>query len=220
MKKLIIWDWNGTLLDDVDAAFRAMNAMLAKRGLPLLSGLGQYREIFTFPVQDYYAAAGLDLEQESFEELAVEWTRLYRQLYPGCGLYPGARETVRVLKEAGACQVIVSASQQQALDAQVREQGLDRYFQTILGISDIYARGKAGLAGEYLQCQGIAPNQALLVGDTLHDWEVAQEAGCGCVLVAQGHQSRGLLETSGAAVLDEIGQVPGWIAGEKGKNNG
>lgn len=135
---------------------------------------------------------------------------------------PDALETVQALEKLGVRQVIVSASQQQALDAQVEEQGLSHYFQAKLGIFNIYAGGKAGLAGEYLQRQGIAPSRALFVGDTLHDWEVAREAGCSCVLVAQGHQSKRLLETAGVPVLDGICQVPDWIvkeAAENGKNN-
>ena len=147
LKELVIWDWNGTLLNDVDVAFQAMNTMLAKRQLPLLSGLDCYREIFTFPVREYYLSAGLNLEKETFEELAVEWTGLYHQFYPSCGLYPDALKTVQALEKLGVRQVIVSASQQQALDAQVEEQGLSHYFQAKLGISDIYAGGKAGLAG-------------------------------------------------------------------------
>lgn len=218
LKELVIWDWNGTLLNDVDVAFQAMNTMLAKRQLPLLSGLDCYREIFTFPVREYYLSAGLNLEQETFEELAVEWTGLYHQFYPSCGLYPDALKTVQALEKLGVCQVIVSASQQQALDAQVEEQGLSQYFQAKLGISNIYAGGKAGLAGEYLQRQGIAPSRALFVGDTLHDWEVAREAGCSCVLVAQGHQSKRLLETAGVPVLDGICQVPDWLAKEAVEN--
>ena len=62
MYRCIVWDWNGTLLNDVQAAFSAMNAMLSRRGLPLMESLAQYRELFTFPVRQYYAAAGLDLD--------------------------------------------------------------------------------------------------------------------------------------------------------------
>ncbi|MGI6254903.1 MAG: HAD family hydrolase [Acutalibacter sp.] len=212
MEKLVIWDWNGTLLNDVNVALQAMDTMLARRDLPLLKSLDRYREIFTFPVREYYQAAGLNLEREPFEELAVEWTQLYHRFYPSCGLYPGALETVRSLREQGFRQVIVSASQQQALDRQVEEHGLSGFFQARLGISDIYAGSKAGLARDYLEGQGLSPAQALFVGDTLHDWEVAREAACGCILLAQGHQSRGRLETAGVPVLEEICQVPVLLA--------
>ena len=67
MLHTILWDWNGTLLDDVEVALAAMNEMLARRGLPLLQGREPYRDIFTFPVRVYYTAAGLDLSAEPFE---------------------------------------------------------------------------------------------------------------------------------------------------------
>lgn len=177
------------------------------------SGPGAYRDIFTFPVREYYTAAGLDLSAEPFEPLAVEWTGLYHRFYPRCGLFPATREVLQAVGEMGLEQAIVSASHQQALDSQVEEQGLDGFFQARLGISDIYAGSKAGLAQRYLKSQGVLPEQALFVGDTLHDWEVAQEAGCPCVLLAQGHQSRTRLETAGVPVLESLIQVPAFLRG-------
>ena len=101
MIRCVVWDWNGTLLNDVEAAFSAMNQMLSRRGLPRLESLSAYREIFTFPVRDYYEAAGLDLERESFSELAVEWTQLYNRFYPSCGLFPKAAEILKAVQGMG-----------------------------------------------------------------------------------------------------------------------
>ena len=162
MLHTILWDWNGTLLDDVEVALAAMNEMLARRGLSLLQGREPYRDIFTFPVREYYTAAGLDLSAEPFESLAVEWTGLYHRFYPRCGLFPAARGVLQAVGEMGLEQAIVSASHQQALDSQVEEQGLGGFFQARLGISDIYAGSKAGLAQRYLKSQGVPPEQALL----------------------------------------------------------
>ena len=180
MLHTILWDWNGTLLDDVEVALAAMNEMLARRGLPLLQGREPYRDIFTFPVREYYTAAGLDLSAEP-------------------------------VAEPGPEQAIDPAPPPPALDSQVEEQGLGGFFQARLGISDIYAGSKAGLAQRYLKSQGVPPEQALFVGDTLHDWEVAQEAGCPCVLLGQGHQSRARLETAGVPVLESLSQVPAFL---------
>ena len=152
---------------------------------------------------------------EAFEDLAVEWTEEYYRKYPTCGLYPGVGDILRSLGEQGARQIIVSASQQQALESQVVEHGVGECFAALLGISDIYAGSKAGLARRYFQEQGIPPEQALFVGDTLHDWEVAQEAGCPCILLAQGHQSRTRLEQAGVPVVDSLEQVWRWLSFEK-----
>ena len=107
MIRCVVWDWNGTLLNDVEVAFSAMNQMLSRRGLPRLESLSAYREIFTFPVRDYYVAAGLDLERESFSELAVEWTQLYNRFYPSCGLFPKAAEILKAVQGMGLRQLLV-----------------------------------------------------------------------------------------------------------------
>ena len=96
----LVWDWNGTLLNDVGTGAAIMNVMLERRGLPLLTE-ERYQEIFTFPVRDYYKAAGLDLQREPFADLAVEWTELYAQLSPACGLFPQSRETLQAVQQEG-----------------------------------------------------------------------------------------------------------------------
>ena len=88
--KYIVWDWNGTLLDDVPASVAVMDRLLHRRGLPGLGGIERYREIFTFPVREYYQAAGLDFEKEPFEALAVEYIEEYNQRALDCGLRAGA----------------------------------------------------------------------------------------------------------------------------------
>ncbi|HSH51393.1 MAG TPA: hypothetical protein VK982_06685, partial [Bacteroidales bacterium] len=77
-KKLIIWDWNGTLLNDIDACIISMNVMLERRNMKLLDK-AMYRKMFTFPVQDYYKSIGFDFLQESFEKLSIEYINLYKK---------------------------------------------------------------------------------------------------------------------------------------------
>ena len=68
--KHIIWDWNGTLLDDVDIVIDCMNSLLKKRNLPLLH-VDKYKDIFTFPVKDYYSQLGFDFTTEPFEKTGI-----------------------------------------------------------------------------------------------------------------------------------------------------
>lgn len=203
----LIWDWNGTLLDDAKACVDVMNQLLEKRGLPLLD-LPRYREIFTFPVSQYYRLAGLDLEKEAFELVAEEYIASYNRAALSCGLCLGARDALDWFQGQGVRQAIASASHQDALQAQVDGQGLAGYFSALLGIQDIFGAGKAGVAKAWLRAQGADLSRVWAIGDSLHDWEVAQEMGCGCVLVAQGHQSYERLAASGAPVLRSLEELP------------
>lgn len=212
----IVWDWNGTLLDDAALCVKVMNGLLEKRGLPLLGSLSHYRELFTFPVKEYYRRAGLDLERESFSALALEYIAPYNRAALECGLCPGAKEALAWLQKQGARQLIASASQEDALRAQVQRQGISEYFEAILGVKDSYGSGKEGVALAYLKSQGADLGQVWFLGDTVHDWEVAKSLGCRCVLVAQGHQSISVLKGTGAPVLPDLFTLPGFLGERTG----
>jgi phosphoglycolate phosphatase len=70
--KSIIWDWNGTLLNDLDFCISTINILLKKRELPLLNHYS-YKEVFSFPVKDYYQAVGFDFSKEDFAIPAQEF---------------------------------------------------------------------------------------------------------------------------------------------------
>ncbi len=212
----VIWDWNGTLLDDMQICLDIMDRILARRGLKPIGALERYRKIFTFPVKDYYALAGLDLAGEDFLDLAEEYMSDYRAHEKDCPLVPGARETLEALNAMGARQILASASRQDDLERQVRAHGLDGAFFAVLGMSDDLGGGKAGLAAGYMRREGLAPEDALFVGDTVHDFEVAQSIGCRCVLIAGGHQSVERLNATGAPVLDSITELPGYLKSLEG----
>ena len=90
----IIWDFNGTLMDDAPLCINVMNSMLAKRGLPILT-TGRYAEIFDFPVSLYYRRAGWDPERYPFEPLSDEFIAGYHAEKLTCPLRDGAISVLR-----------------------------------------------------------------------------------------------------------------------------
>lgn len=204
--RYIVWDWNGTLFDDVQVCIDVMNGMLTKRGIPELTP-ERYRDIFGFPVEGYYRAAGLDLEREPFTGLAQEFIAEYDRRALSCGLRTGAETALRALHGRGYAQIIASASERRALEDQVGRCGVTGYFEAILGIGDILAVTKAGLAREYLRSKGIPPGSVTFIGDTGHDWQIAYELGCRCLLTAGGHESRARLERTGCTVLSGLTEL-------------
>jgi len=94
----IIWDWNGTLLNDVDICVESINILLSERGhKPLSKSL--YREIFTFPVKAYYELAGFDFTNESFDFEVAE------DLGMNCLLVADGHQSKERLLSAG-CDVV------------------------------------------------------------------------------------------------------------------
>ena len=210
-EKYLVWDWNGTLLDDLQICIAIVDDMLTRRRLQPLASLERYHEVFTFPIKLYYEKAGFDFTKEPYEELAEEWTVLYDRLVRDCPLFPEAEKALDAVHALGVRQVIVSASRQDKLTDQVRRAGIYEKLEAVLGMGDLYGSGKEGLARQYFDRKGIAPEQVLFVGDTLHDAQVAKDMGCGCVLVARGHQSAETLKTANVPLLGDLLEVADFL---------
>ena len=73
----IIWDFNGTLFDDLSESLKVLNLMLTKRGYAPVETVDKYKEIFGFPIRDYYVKAGFDFTKEPFEVPAKQYVKLY-----------------------------------------------------------------------------------------------------------------------------------------------
>ncbi len=208
--KIVIWDWNGTLLDDLAISIEAMNILLSERRLPLLQ-TNYYKQVFTFPVKDYYQTIGFDFDTEPFEKPAIEYMDRYFELLPQAPLHKNTIAVLDWLKKHNIKQIIMSAMEQSSLDKSVAALGISSYFDAICGCSNHYANGKVEQSLQMMRSQHIKPDEALLVGDTLHDSEVAQNIGCRCVLVAHGHQCAERLHTSGNAVVADFKELIGWL---------
>lgn len=180
-----LWDWNGTLLDDTQAAVNALNGMLAVRGLPPI-GLDFYRERFAFPVKPFYAAAGFRLAEEDWDALAREYHAAYGR--EPLRLNAEAREALAAVRVAGAGQSVVSALRQDLLSAAVTQTGVADFFDYVWGTDNLDGDSKIDRARELL---GRLPSRGpfVLIGDSLHDREVADAIGARCILCSQGSHS-------------------------------
>ncbi|MBN1411302.1 MAG: HAD family hydrolase [Spirochaetales bacterium] len=186
---LIIWDWNGTLLNDMGACIDAINVMLEKRGVKTID-FDTYRDMFTFPVIEYYRALGFDFDRENFGEVSGEFIGLYTETARHCPLQPGSSEVIMAFKKRNYEQIIISAMERRLLVKQVAERGLKEYFTDIVGLENIRAKGKYNSARECLNRRNAGDNEKILwIGDTFHDYEVAMELGIKCLLVKNGHQN-------------------------------
>ena len=204
--KHIIWDWNGTLFNDVELCVKLINSVLTKRDLPALS-VELYRSIFTFPVKDYYALAGLDFAKYSFEELGKEWMDEYQERRLEVSLHSNAEEALNKIHSNGIEQSILSAYKHDTLLELVTHFNLNRYFTHLTGLDHIYATSKLELGIDLMKKLEHLNSNVLLMGDTIHDFEVAQAMNIGCILIAEGHQSKEKLLPCGVDVYDSLEQV-------------
>jgi len=203
VKRTIIWDWNGTLLNDRAICLKGINIMLGNRKLPLLTD-ERYLGIFTFPIREYYSAAGFDFVNEPFEVPAAEFMDHYTALLGEAKLFPDSNTALAHFKNRGFRQFILSAMEQQMLHKSINSYNLAGYLEGVYGIADILAHSKLDRGREMVQMCGIDTTTALFVGDTLHDIEVAEQLGASPVLIGRGHQSLQRLMVNGNIVLPDF----------------
>jgi phosphoglycolate phosphatase len=199
----IIWDWNGTLLDDAQICVDVMNQSLQKRNMPL-SNLELYKNRFCFPVINYYKLLGFDFDKESFEEIGTEFILQYNELSKNAKLVENAKEVLVSYKNNGLKQYILSASQIHNIKTQLEFYNLTDFFEEIIGLDHIFATSKIEAGKNWLRKTGIPLEKIIMFGDTTHDYETAIELGCEIALIANGHQTKERLMQTGATVLDSI----------------
>jgi phosphoglycolate phosphatase len=204
--KAVIWDWNGTLLNDTGICVSAMNTLLRERQLPEID-IDTYQNVFTFPVKDYYQAIGFDFAKEAFEVPALAFMDLYIERIIGASLHQDARTVMELLKEKGIRQFMLSAMEQQLLERLLTHFDLHPFLETALGIEDHLGGGKTHRGKQLLSEMQVEAHDCLFVGDTLHDKEVAQAIGCPFVLLSIGHQSAARLQADGNRVLGSLTEV-------------
>ncbi len=204
----VLWDWNGTLLDDLTYAIGVRNRTFPAFGLPRIGSVAEYHRQFTFPVRRYYERAGVT--DETFVAVAHAWMAEYVRGFDAVPLHGDAVETLARFAAAGVRQAVLSATRRDMLESQIARFPIRAYFTDVLGLSDIYARSKEAVGLDYLARCGVPAASTLMIGDTLHDAEVARAMGTGCVLVARGHQSRETLLTAGVPVMDTLLEAAAW----------
>lgn len=202
----ILWDWNGTLLDDAWLCVEVVNGILHPMGLPAVT-LDSYREHFDFPVARYYERIGLPTDPERFDAISQRFIAGYHERFDECSLRGGAEAALRALRTRGTSMSVLSASRQDLLELAVDRFGIAQYFASLNGIDTIHATGKLERGRELVRALGLPPSECVLVGDTVHDFEVARALGLDCILLADGHHGRARLEATGAPVIDALADL-------------
>ena len=207
--KHIIWDFNGTLLNDAQLSVDLDNYVFDRIGVPRIT-LEDYRNNMTMPVRDFYPLVGVDYDAHSYEEIARIWLDEFNRKAIGVGLLPGALEAIQRLHAQGRSQSVLSASYEPSLKKQCDALGLTPYMRDISGLQDESASKKTEIGRRQLHELGLAGADVVLVGDMLADAHLAEALGADCVLVSWGHNDLKRLMSTGLPVahsfeeLDEI----------------
>lgn len=206
--KTVIWDFNGTIIDDLELCLNVEKEMLARRGMRNDYTREDYRNLFCFPVINYYYKLGYTFENETYEEISVEFNDMYDEGFDTCTLVDGFKNLIEESIRKGYRNVILSASRHEALLDQCHRLHIAHYFDEILGMDNALAASKIDMAEKWMANTDVDPKECIYIGDTVHDQETADALGIeNCVLAAVGHQSYEVLKEKGTCVVHTLKEV-------------
>ena len=208
--KHIIWDWNGTLLDDRAMCVKSINQVLTAKGLPVIT-LEKYMCLFTFPVKAFYEKLGFDFTKNSFDDIGDGFIDFYNKNFKSLKLHKNTVSTLLYIKKMGRTQAVLSAAMDEMLKNWISDHDLRIFFTDIVGVDNQYAHGKIDIGKRYIEKVDINRKEILMIGDTPHDSEVAEAMGIDCILVEHGHVSKDRLKETGRKTFQNFSEIKKYL---------
>jgi phosphoglycolate phosphatase-like HAD superfamily hydrolase len=200
----IVWDWNGTLLNDLDLVVRSVSASIARYGHDPIDA-DMYRDHYTRPVRAFYDSLfGRTVGDMEWEELNKTFHEVYYAGVDSAALADDALSTLKRVATRGMAQSLLSMSTHEHLVPTVRAHGIDRYFNLMTGMRQPTGEVKAEYLNRHLLDQGVDPRTAVVVGDTPDDHVAAKSVGARSILYDGGSHHRHVLDSQGAPVVSSL----------------
>ena len=197
----IIWDWNGTILNDAALCVRIVNQILDEFKLEPVT-VEFYRNNFSFPVSEYYKKLGLPSDIRSYNKISKRFIKEYRKVFYSIDLQYFVLDCIKQFQLNQISQSILSASKINDLNVFTAYYKINHYFTKLSGVDNILANGKFDIGNAHLVELSSEISEILLIGDTVHDAEVASQLGINCLLFSGGHNSKKLLSSCPFPVVD------------------
>ena len=201
----IIWDYNGTIINDAQLAVDAENLVLQSYGKPTIT-LEYYLKECEMPLINFYKKI-FDLGNCDYTEIAQRFITHYDELFKTADIFPEVREMIEYLSDNGYNQGVISGFETTRLVNSLKIFNLDKHFKFMSGSDDIDAGDKSERAVRIMEKYGFKPDETLFIGDMYHDYETACRVGADCVLIAKGHQGAEVLRSYGINVLDSAEEL-------------
>jgi phosphoglycolate phosphatase-like HAD superfamily hydrolase len=208
----VVWDWNGTLFDDIDAVVEATNEIFASYGLSPMDQ-AYFRSVYTRPIWACYERImGRPLRDGEWERLDAAFHDSYHRLMERCGLAADARRAIDMLAGDGHTQSLLSMWHHDRLARAVHRYGIGTVFRRVDGLRPEEAGGsKSEFMVRHLGALDLRPDEVIMVGDSIDDAEAARHCGARAILYAGGMQSRADLDRVGVPVIERLADVSAHI---------
>ena len=199
MIKNVIFDWSGTLVDDVSFTYRATMKVFEKIGIENIT-LEKFKEEFTLPYMDFYKKFKKDADKKIIDASFDKELNLINK----SKLFPETKEVLNFLQQRKIKMIILSSYLQESLEREIKDDNLQNFFLDINGS----VHDKTEVVLEIMQKNNFKPVETIYVGDMVHDIDTGKKAEIITVIVACGYQSKEvLLEKSPDFLIEDLGEL-------------
>jgi len=209
--ELLVFDWDGTLMDSAGAIVGAIQAACADLELPVPSD-EQARYIIGLGLNDAMSHILPGIDPDHYPRLVERYRIHYLRRDADTALFPGAAELVAGLNEAGFLLAVATGKGRRGLERVLESTGLKGLFHASRCADEGHSKPDPGMLEALLAELAVSSNRALMIGDTTHDMEMARAAGVARIAAAYGaHPRSALLSYEPVTCVDDLTELRQWL---------
>jgi phosphoglycolate phosphatase len=214
MARLIVFDWNGTILSDTVASWKAANICLEFYGQPAIT-LQRYRETFHFPVIHFYTLNGcdVDLVLARKAEANILFQNAYETLAKNCRTRRSAREILEWLQVQNIDCIILSNYITERIKTHLKRLKIEKYFQYVSAHDDdgstiLQHTTKAQRLSDYMVKRGYKPEDTIIIGDSAEEPDIARHLGLTSIGITDGYiTEKRLIKAKPGHIIRHLGEI-------------
>ncbi|MDD2685204.1 MAG: HAD-IIIA family hydrolase [Gallionella sp.] len=208
---LIVFDWDGTVMDSTAVIAGSIQAACRDLGLPVPEDQAA-RHVIGLGLVQALRHAVPDAPEAMYEPLVERYRHHFLAQDQAIPLFSGARETIAELHEAGYLLAVATGKSRAGLDRVLDASGMRPYFHGLRTADMTFSKPHPAMLLELMDELAVSAERTLMVGDTTHDLQLAQNAGVDVIAVGHGaHPPEQLLELKPLALLDDFAQLRAWF---------
>jgi phosphoglycolate phosphatase len=210
--ELVIFDWDGTLMDSTGVIASSLQRACDDVGIAVPSE-SDARFVIGLGLEDTFKHVAPGLDEDTRERLSARYRHHFLTRENEMPLYEGVREMLAELHGRGKRLAVATGKARRGLDRVLDSTGLRPWFEATRCADEGFSKPHPDMLLMLLDLTGVEPRRALMVGDTTHDLELAANAGVDAVAVSYGAHNAALLETRAArARCSSVAELHRWLA--------
>lgn len=210
--KLIVFDWDGTLMDSVAHIVSSLQTAITELNLEPKSD-NDIKNIIGLGLKEAFLALYPQANTNELVELTASYRkRFFQQQENPSELFPGARELIECLLQQDYLLAIATGKGRHGLDKVLKETGFEQYFPITRCADESHSKPHPQMILDIIDFYDVDSSETIMVGDTEYDLQMANNAAANSVGVTYGvHEKQRLLDCKPLALVNNVNELQQWL---------